>query len=609
MSWLKLAWALLALFTLGAAPDGATLIRGARVFDGTGAPARVADVLIRGDRIAEVGAKLRTGRNTRTVDARGLTLLPGLHDLHTHLRATGFGGVEDLGKAYAGHLGYGITSVTDFSMSGEMLAPVRAMTGSGQVRAPNLQLAIRIGVPGGHGTEYGWGDFFTLEAPTPRAAELAMRRALPYRPDVIKVFADGWRYGRSPDLNSMNVPTLSAIVQRAHASNIPVITHTVTLEGAKVAARAGVDALGHGIGDALVDDELIQLMRANGTGYVPTMVVYEPQEARAFLPAEWRQLRPPERAREEARMRAPPATTPALEVRRWDILKENLRRLKAAGIRVGVGTDAGIGGVYQGSSAIREIRVLADNGLTPTEALAAATDNSAAILRSADHGRIVPGQRADLLLVGGRPDQRIEDLYDVRRVWTSGREASLPALRQLIDSPVLIPLPAVRMAGPIDTGAGQNGRTDLGTLPVETYESGTDHSQLRHSRTADGRLLIVAAMGAAPQPFANLILPLTPGGVQPADASDFAGFALVARGRGRYQIWLENYGLPPRNAFRASFEGGPDAREVRLPFTAFRSPDPNAALDLRNLRLIVVRLDGEPGGRTWLELGKLRFYR
>ena len=121
---------------------------------------------------------------------------------------------DDLGKAYAGYLVHGVTTVDDFSMSGEMLAPVREMTRSGAVAAPNLQLAIRIGVPRGHGTEYGWGDVFTLEATTPRAARIAMRRALAYRPDVIKVFADGWRYGRSPDLDSMNLPTLRTIVER-----------------------------------------------------------------------------------------------------------------------------------------------------------------------------------------------------------------------------------------------------------------------------------------------------------------------------------------------------------------------------------------------------------
>ena len=612
MIWTRFVGVLLGLLCLGAAsPPSHVLIRGGHVFDGTGAPATRADVLISGDRIVAVGPGLRAPRGSRIVDARGMTVLPGLHDLHTHLRAPGFDAPDDLGKAYAGHLVHGVTSVNDFSVSGEMLAPIRAMVAGGDVAAPQLQLAIRLGVPGGHGTEYGWGDFFTMEAATPRAAELAMDRALAYRPDVIKVFADGWRYGRSPDINSMSLPTLRAIVNRAHEAGIAVITHTVTLDGAKTAAAAGVDALGHGIGDALVDDELIALMRASGTAYVPTMVVYEPQQDRAFLPAEWDRLRPQEQAREDARLARPVAAIPEVEARRWDILRENLRRLKSGGVKVGIGTDAGIGGVYQGSSAVREIRLLTEDGFTPAEALAAATSVSAGILRREDHGRIAPGQRADLLLVGGRPDQRVEDLYDVRRVLVSGREVALQQLRRLLESDEPSPLPVHHLAGPIDVEGGRDGRTDLGTLPVETSESGVDHSHLHHVRRngESTHLFLFARMGAAPQPYANLVLPLTPGPVHLADATGFEGIAFEARGAGRYALLLDSYGVDGRSLFRTAFTAGETPQEVRIPFKHFHSSSADARLDLARLRAVVIRLEGEPGGQASLELGNIRFYR
>ena len=612
MMWKRLVCALSGLLCLGAAPSAShVLIRGGHVFDGTGAKVVPADVLISGDRIVAVGPDLRAPPDTRVVDAAGMTVLPGLHDLHTHLRSPGFDAPDDLGKAYAGHLVHGVTSVNDFSVSGEMLSPIREMVASGEVAAPQLQLAIRIGVPGGHGTEYGWGDFFTMEAATPRAAELAMDRALAYRPDVIKVFADGWRYGRSPDINSMSLPTLRRIVKRAHEAGIAVITHTVTLEGAKTAAAAGVDALGHGIGDALVDDELIELMKANGTAYVPTMVVYEPQQDRAFLPAEWDRLRPQERAREDARLARPLAEIPELEARRWDILRENLRRLKAGGVKVGIGTDAGIGGVYQGSSAIREIRLLTEDGFTPAEALAAATSVSAAILRREDQGRVAPGQPANLLLVGGRPDHRIEDLYDVRRVFVSGREVALKPLRRLLGSDEPSPLPVHPLAGPIDVGGGRDGRTDLGTLPVETSESGIDHSHLHYVRQSGepSHLFLFARMGAAPQPYANLVLPLTPGPVHLADASGFEGIAFEARGSGRYALLLDSYGVDSRRMFRTDFRAGETTQEVRIPFKQFRSSSEAARLDLARLRAVVIRLEGQPGGQETLELGNIRFYR
>lgn len=608
---MKRLLAALALLVATASPAQArdTLIRGARIFDGTGAPAAIGDVLVRGDRIVAVGPRLRPRRGSRTVDARGLTLIPGLHDLHTHMRAPGFDAPDDLPKAYAGYLVNGVTSVNEFSVSPEMLAPVREMTRPGQVEAPNLKLAVRLGVPGGHGTEYGWGRSFTLEAATPRAARQAMARALPYRPDVIKVFADGWRYGRSASLNSMNEPTLAAIVEDAHSAGIPVITHTVTLEGAKVAAAAGVDALGHGIGDALVDDALIALMRAKGTAYVPTLVVYEPKQGRTFLPEEWRGLRPPERAREEAGMAEPDEPVPEREAARWTIMRENVRRLKAAGIRVGIGTDAGIGGVYHGSSTLREIRWLTQLGFTPAEALAAATGVSAGILRQGGHGRIAPGQRADLVLTGGRPDERVADLYDVRRVFVSGRELPLERLRQNLADDRPSPLPVHLMAGPIHTGAGPAGRTDLDTLPVEGTDPGFDHSHLDLTPMPGGRLFLTAGMGAAPRPFAELHLPLTRGAVHLADASGFSGLAFEARGAGGYALLLNSYGIHPRSWFRATFEAGDTKREIRIPFSAFQSPLAEARLDPARLRALLFRLEGEPGGGAWLELGNIRFYR
>jgi imidazolonepropionase-like amidohydrolase len=611
MIWLRRGLALLGLLAAAAAApaqDRGLLIRHARIFDGTGAPASIGNVLIRGDRIVAVGPAVRAPRGARTLEARGLTLIPGLHDLHTHLRAPAFDAPDDLPRAYAGYLVNGVTTVNDFSLSAEMLAPIREMT-AGPVTAPNLRLAVRLGVPGGHGTEYGWGRSFTLEAATPRAAQQAMARALPYRPDVIKVFADGWRYGRSPGLNSMSEPTLAAIVKDAHAAGIPVITHTVTVEGARIAAAAGVDALGHGIGDALVDDSLIALMKASGTAYVPTLVVYEPQEGRTFLPAEWDGLRPQERAREEARRAEAGEALPPRDSPRWTIMKENVRRLKAAGVRIGVGTDAGIGGVYHGSATLREIGWLVRLGFTPAEALAAATSVSAAILRQSGHGRIAPGQRADLVLTGGRPDERIADLHDVRRVFVAGREMPLERLARRLEGDEMSPLPVRRMAGPIYTGAAAGGRTDLDTLPVEGTDPGMDHSHLDLTRLPAGRLFLTAGLGAAPRPFAELHLPLTRGSVQLADAGGFAGVAFEARGAGDYELQLNSYGIHPRSWFRASFAAGEAPREIRIPFSAFQSPLAGARLDAARLRALLFRLHGDPGEGAWLELGNVRFYR
>ena len=601
----------------GSAAARDTLIRGARVFDGSGAPAVVRDVLVRGDRIVAVAARLHRTTGTRVVDAHGLTLIPGLHDLHTHLRSPGYDAPDDLGKAYAGYLLRGVTTVNDFSVSGEMLAPIRQMVASGAVVAPHLQMAVRLGVPGGHGTEYGWGSFFTLQAATPAAAHVAMATALPYKPDVIKVFADGWRYGRDSDLNSMNQATLSAIVADAHKAGLPVITHTVTLQGDKIAAAAGVDAVGHGVGDALVDDDLIASMKAHHTAYIPTLVVYEPQQTRQLDPGETRALTPAESAFEagQAAERAKPIA--AYDSTRWGIMQENIRRLKAAGIRIGIGTDAGIEGVYHGPGTIREIGWLTRLGFTPAEALVAATVTSADILgQSADHGRIAPGQRADLVLIDGRPDERIADLWNVARVFVSGQEIALAPLRALVAGDAPTPLPVRVMPGPIDTGARRDGRTDLDTLPVESTDSGVDHSHLDFVQpgTDDPRgtvkpRFLIAQMGAKARPFAQLILPLTPGAIELADARGFTGVAFDARGSGAYDLVFDSYALSDDAWFRTGFTAGETRRTVHIPFAAFTSRDASATLNLARLRALIVRLEGTPGGKAWLQLDNVRFYK
>ena len=589
------------------------VIESARVFDGTGAPAKVADVLVDGERIVAVGKHLDVPADARRVDGRGKTLIPGLHDLHTHTRSPAYDAPEDLGKAWAGYLLAGVTTINDYSVSGEMIGPIRALVDPANPQhlwAPHLNQAVRFGVPGGHGTEAGWGNFFTLEATTPRAAHALTSLALSYDPDMIKVFADGWRYGRDPDLMSMNEPTLAAIVEDAHARGKPVVTHTVTLEGAKVAAAAGVDSVGHGVGDELVDDELIGLMRAKGTDYIATLSVFEPQQVRVMPADELAALNPGQRAAELAMESRPDKTVLPYDARRWQIMQDNIRRLKKARIRIGIGTDAGIEGVYHGPGAIREIWWLTQLGFSPAEALVAATRTSAEIMhQDGDHGTIAPGKRADLVLVDGQPDKHILDLWHVTRVWIGGREAPLGELRALVDSPRPTPMPSIAMPGPIMTGARSDGRTDIDTLPVASTDPGIDHSHLIALKPSHGEVTFLAAqMGAAPRPYVQWILPLTRGPILVADASRFTGIELKARGAGTYRLILESYGLDGHEWFAAPFDAGDGKAAIRIPFARFASRVSGVQLDLSQLRALRVQLLGQTGGTASLELGEVRFY-
>jgi hypothetical protein len=437
-----------------------------------------------------------------------------------------------------------------------------------------------------------------------------MPMALSYDPDMIKVFADGWRYGRDPDLMSMNEPTLAAIVADAHAAGKPVVTHTVTLEGAKVAAAAGVDSVGHGVGDELVDDELIGLMRKNRTAYIATLSVFEPQQVRVMPPAEKAALNPGQRAAEQRMEAGADKTVLAYDSRRWAIMQDNIRRLKKAKVPIGIGTDAGIEGVYHGPGAIREIWWLTQLGFSPAEALVAATRTSAEIMhQQAGHGTIEAGKRADLVLIDGQPDKRIDDLWRVHRVWAGGREAPLADLRRLIDAPAASPMRSVTLAGPIMTGARTDGRTDLDTLPVASTDPGIDHSHLIALGGHGGEPTFLAAeMGAAPKPYVQWILPLTKGPIFVADASKFTGLELKAKGRGAYRLILESYGIENGDWFTAPFDAGDGNQVIRISFAAFQSRNAQTKLDLTQLRALRIQLLGQTGGTASLELSAVRFY-
>lgn len=108
--------------------EGMILIEGARVFDGTGAKAKIADVLVDGDTIVSVGRHIDPPAGATRIDGRGKTLIPGLHDLHTHVRSPAYDAPEDLPKAWAGYLLAGVTTLNDYSVSGEMIAPIRELT-------------------------------------------------------------------------------------------------------------------------------------------------------------------------------------------------------------------------------------------------------------------------------------------------------------------------------------------------------------------------------------------------------------------------------------------------------------------------------------------------
>lgn len=381
---------------------------GATVFDGTGAAPAEADIAVEDGLVAEVGRDLD---GDERIDLTGRGVLPGLIDCHVHVVHSPGPRLELLRTPFSyrfyravanleATLAAGITTARD--AAGADLGLKRALA-DGLVRGPRLQIALRIlSQTGGHGDEWQLCGFAPgLAFPSypgmpdgvidgPEQARRAVREVVRSGADWIKVATTG---GFSSPVSDPTRPQLRAdeldeIAAEAAAAGRHVMAHAQGLAGVKNALRAGFRSIEHGV---WLDDEAIELMLANGAWLVPTLVV-------------------PVWSLETGRPQP-----------KWDLEEtiaahgESFRRAADAGVRVALGTDCGI--VPHGEN-LRELELMAERGLSPSEALVAATSSAAELLGLSDQvGTIREGCRADLVVVAGDPldlgalRSRIEAVY------------------------------------------------------------------------------------------------------------------------------------------------------------------------------------------------------
>ena len=420
-------------------PPNATVLSGGSVYLGDGITLDDALVVLDGATIAAVaprpGVDFELPADVTVLDVRGRTIVPGLIDLHTHLGSDGcFAGSMTearLRRQLVANLHSGVTTILDLGGT-PWLAAQRRKARAESWDSPEILLAgPMITAPGGHPVA-AEGKFAGMvrRVRDPEAARLAVGDIADGGYDVVKAVLEGGGFGGMAHAASLTEETLRAVADEAHARDLRLFVHVSTGVEARSALDAGADVLAHVPISGPFPAELARRLAREHKPVVTTLSAYEgffrllddPGYVDTAAVADHVDPEVIEACR-GADVVSFADTNPFTVYARdqIEVARDNVSVLRAAGAPIALGTDAGNLYVFHGPAVHRELDLLVHSGLTPAEALDAATSRAADALGRTDIGAVRPGRRADLLVVAGNPARDIRDLGRIEVVIRAGR--------------------------------------------------------------------------------------------------------------------------------------------------------------------------------------------
>ena len=409
---------------------------GGRIIDGyEGRPIEDGIVLIAGERILGVGPRsaVAVPAGTPTIDTRGMSVLPGLADMHVHLMIVGHGDYEHWDKTYRSRfrkeimpaaakqlLKSGVTFARDLGAVLEDILDVRGRINAGEIPGPRLFVSgpfIQHVPYFEYEKDYRWGVSGAADA----------------RAKVQKIIDAGVDLVKLIDQDQMTEEEVKAVIDTAHKAGKPVVAHGHREDEIRIGLKYGVDCFEHtGLATepGYPEDILQGVRRRNQTlGWCPTVEGLFLSEYTADVFPErlndprWQEDLAPDIVKDIRESLRDISGLPYFQLvrRRLPTLANKFRQLRETGVTLLVGTDSGIPGNFHTDSTWRELATWVRLGMTPMQAIAGATRWPAVWLkREKDLGTLAPGRYADVIAVRGDVLSQIELLQNVDVVVKNG---------------------------------------------------------------------------------------------------------------------------------------------------------------------------------------------